>query len=91
MAPVSVGQPVVQPDGTIIVPIASAFETAILASIPGLAADRSTSGNSARLGLTYYFYPDAHCRPSTCQLMVGFISSANGGMTWSAPTKSPGR
>ncbi len=27
--------------------------------IPGLAADRSTAGTSARLGLTYYFYPDA--------------------------------
>src|SRR6266542_3444673 len=27
--------------------------------IPGLAADRSTAGNSTRLGLTYYFYPDA--------------------------------
>jgi hypothetical protein len=54
--------------------------------IPGLAADRSTAGTSARLGLTYYFYPDAKCRPSTCQLMVGFIASVNGGMTWSAPT-----
>jgi hypothetical protein len=58
--------------------------------IPGLAADRSTSGTSARLGLTYYFYPEALCSPSTCQLKVGFISSADGGQTWSSPTEVAG-
>jgi BNR repeat-like domain len=174
------GQPVVQPDGTVIVPIADAFETAILAFvstdggaswsrtrriarvrdhtvagdlrsgplpsaaidgggtvyvvwhdcrfrfrcssndivmststngiswtapvripidatnsgvdhfIPGLAADRSTSGSSARLGLTYYYYPDALCSPSTCELTVGFISSADGGATWGTPIEVAG-
>jgi hypothetical protein len=174
------GQPVVQPDGTVIVPIADAFETAILAFrstdggtswsrtrrvarvrdhtvagdlrsgplpsaaidadgtvyvvwhdcrfrfrcssndivmststngiswtapvrvpidatgsgvdhfIPGLAADPTTSGSSAVLGLTYYYYPEALCSSSTCELMVGFISSVDGGATWSAPTEVTG-
>lgn len=48
--------------------------------IPGLAVDRTTSGSSARLGLTYYFYPSG-----STQLSVGFISSSDGGTTWSAP------
>ncbi len=48
--------------------------------IPGLAVNKATSGGSAQLGLTYYFYPSG-----STQLSVGFISSANGGSTWSAP------
>jgi len=48
--------------------------------IPGLAVNKSTSGASAQLGLTYYFYP----KGSTA-LSVGFSSSANGGSTWSTP------
>src|SRR5207249_4850732 len=40
--------------------------------IPGLAVDRSTSDGTAHLGLTYYFYPNASCGPSTCKLEVGF-------------------
>ena len=36
--------------------------------IPGLAADASTSGAGARLGLTYYFYPDAGCTFSSRRL-----------------------
>jgi len=54
--------------------------------IPGLAVDKSTSGSTARLGLTYYYYPVSSCTATTCQLNVGFISSANGGSSWSAPT-----
>ncbi len=54
--------------------------------IPGLAVDKSTSGSTARLGLTYYYYPVSNCTAATCQLNVGFISSANGGASWSAPT-----
>jgi len=53
--------------------------------IPGIAVDRKTSGNTARLALTYYFYPNASCTQSTCQLSVGFVSSIDGGATWSAP------
>jgi hypothetical protein len=58
--------------------------------LPGLAVDRATSGTSAYLGLTYYYYPDTNCDASTCQLDVGFISSTNGGATWSAPTQLAG-
>jgi hypothetical protein len=58
--------------------------------IPGLGVDRTTSGSTARLGLTYYFYPDTNCTASTCQLFVGFVSSRNGGSTWSAVTTLAG-
>lgn len=51
--------------------------------IPGLGVDHATSGSTAKLGLYYYFYPNANCTSSTCQLEVGYISSANGGSTWS--------
>jgi hypothetical protein len=53
--------------------------------LPGLAVDRNSSGATARLALTYYFYPDATCTYGSCRLMVGFISSADGGATWSLP------
>jgi hypothetical protein len=58
--------------------------------IPGIAVDRSTSGATARIGLTYYYYPTASCTASTCQLDAGFISSVNGGSTWSAATQLAG-
>jgi hypothetical protein len=51
--------------------------------IPGLGVDRSTSGATAKVGLYYYFYSNANCTASTCQMYVGFISSADGGSTWS--------
>jgi hypothetical protein len=53
--------------------------------IPGIAVDPATSGSTAHLALTYYFYPSASCTSSTCKLEVGFVSSANGGSTWTAP------
>src|SRR5262249_42561602 len=49
--------------------------------IPGLGIDKSTSGSTAHLGLTYYYYPVSNCSATTCQLRVGFISSTNGGST----------
>jgi BNR repeat protein len=58
--------------------------------IPGLAVDRSTSGTSARLGLTYYSYPDTKCTVATCQLRVRFVGSTDGGATWSAPVELAG-
>jgi BNR repeat-like domain len=58
--------------------------------IPGLAVDKTTSGGSAHLALTYYYYPATSCTFATCQLNVGFISSTNGGSTWSAPTQLAG-
>jgi hypothetical protein len=48
--------------------------------IPGLAVNKATSGSTAQLGLTYYFYPSR-----STQLSVGFISSGNAGTTWSSP------
>jgi hypothetical protein len=48
--------------------------------IPGLAVNKATSGGTAQLGLTYYFYPKG-----STQLSVGFTSSTNGGSTWSNP------
>jgi hypothetical protein len=58
--------------------------------ISGLGVDPATSGAAAHIGLTYYYYPDANCDSTTCQLDVGFVSSANGGSTWSAPTQLAG-
>lgn len=58
--------------------------------IPGLAVDRSTSGSSAHLGLTYYYYPNTKCSSSTCQLDVGYVSSSDGGSTWTAPIQVAG-
>ena len=57
---------------------------------PGLGVDASTSGTTTRIGLAYYYYPTAKCTSSTCQLDVGYISSTNGGSTWSAPTQLAG-
>ncbi|HEX9035879.1 MAG TPA: sialidase family protein [Ktedonobacterales bacterium] len=56
--------------------------------IPGLAVNKGTSGSSAQLGLTYYYYPQSSC--SSCTLDVGFVSSTNGGSTWSAATQVAG-
>jgi hypothetical protein len=49
--------------------------------IPGLAVDKRTSGSSAHLALTYYYYPDATCSGG-CQLSVGYVSSPDGGNHW---------
>ncbi len=57
--------------------------------IPGLAVDKSTSGSSAHLALAYYYLANASCT-TTCQLFVGFVSSTNGGSTWTAKTQLAG-
>lgn len=58
--------------------------------IPGLGIDPNTSGNAAHLALTYYYYPVANCTAATCALYAGFISSLDGGQTWSSPTPLAG-
>ena len=54
--------------------------------IPGIGIDPATSGATAHVALHYYYYSQSNCTVSTCQLFVGYISSANGGSTWNAPT-----
>jgi hypothetical protein len=58
--------------------------------VPGIGVDRTTSGATARIGLTYYFYPTANCTAATCQLSVGYVSSTNGGTSWSTSTQLAG-
>ncbi|HYT79466.1 MAG TPA: sialidase family protein [Actinomycetota bacterium] len=55
--------------------------------IPGLGADRATSGSSAHVVLTYYYFPDAACTVRTCRLNMGFISSSDGGANWGTPIR----
>ncbi|MFC0438458.1 sialidase family protein [Kutzneria buriramensis] len=57
---------------------------------PGIGVDPSSSGGTARIGVTYYYYPQANCTDTTCQLNAAFVSSADGGTTWSAPTQLAG-
>jgi hypothetical protein len=58
--------------------------------IPGIGVDPTTKGNTAHLAVTYYFYPDANCSPSTCDLEVGLISSTDGGAHWSTALQLAG-
>jgi hypothetical protein len=58
--------------------------------IPGIGIDPATSGASAHIGIHYYYYPQSNCTVANCRLIVGFISSANGGTTWNAPVTIAG-
>jgi hypothetical protein len=58
--------------------------------IPGIGIDPATSGAAAHVALHYYYFPQSNCTASTCQLLVGYISSANGGSTWNAPVSLTG-
>jgi hypothetical protein len=58
--------------------------------IPGIGIDPTTSGAGAHVAIHYYYFPVSNCVLSTCQLDVGFISSANGGSTWNAPVTIAG-
>jgi BNR/Asp-box repeat len=58
--------------------------------IPGIAVDKATFGSSAHLALGYYYYPVSNCTSGTCQLTVGFVSSIDGGATWTPPTRVAG-
>ena len=58
--------------------------------VPGIGVDKGTSSTTGHVAVTYYFYPNASCTVATCQLDVGFISSSNGGSTWTAPTQLAG-
>ena len=56
----------------------------------GIGVDKATSGSSTHIGLGYYYYPVANCSFSTCRLYYGFVSSLDGGATWSAPRQVTG-
>ena len=54
--------------------------------IPGLGIDPATSGSTAHLALTYYYYPVSNCG-AVCSMAVASVSSQDGGQTWSAPVQ----
>jgi hypothetical protein len=58
--------------------------------LPGIGIDPATSGSSAHITVVYYFYPVSKCTASTCQLEVGFVTSSDGGATWTAGAKIAG-
>jgi hypothetical protein len=58
--------------------------------IPGFAVDPNTKGSSAHLALTYYYYPNVNCGPSTCKLDAAIISSHDSGTSWGSPTQLAG-
>jgi hypothetical protein len=51
--------------------------------INGMGIDIATSGSSAHMAMTYYYYPVSNCGNS-CHLVAGFSLSTNGGQTWTA-------
>jgi hypothetical protein len=54
--------------------------------LPAIAADPATSGSSGHLALVYHFYPNASCTTATCTLNIGYVTSQDGGASWSAPS-----
>ena len=58
--------------------------------IHGMGIDPKTSGSSAHMAITYYYYPVSNCGNS-CTLFAGYTQSSNGGTTWTAGRQiSPG-
>jgi hypothetical protein len=53
--------------------------------IPGIDVDKTTSGASAHVALSYYAYPLSNCTVTTCRLRVYIMTSITGGATWVAP------
>jgi hypothetical protein len=49
--------------------------------IHGIGIDPNTAGNTAHIGVNYYFYPNANCG-NNCSLREGYIQSNDGGQTW---------
>jgi hypothetical protein len=58
--------------------------------IPGIGIQPGTSGSRAKIAIYYYYYPNNVCDLKTCRLDVGYVSSVNGGRTWSAPVQVGG-
>jgi hypothetical protein len=51
--------------------------------INGMGVDLHTSGSTAHMAMTYYYYPVSNCNNS-CTLYAGFSLTNNGGQTWTA-------
>jgi len=49
--------------------------------IHGMGIDPGTSGSTAHIGVTYYYYPVSNCGNS-CMLQAGWTKSRDGGATW---------
>jgi len=52
---------------------------------PGIGVDVSSQGASARLALTYYYFPTNDCSFDSCRLFAGYVSSTDAGSHWSEP------
>ena len=48
--------------------------------------DHLSVGTNAHLAIFYYYFPAYNCPTASCVLDAGYVSSINGGATWSAPT-----
>jgi hypothetical protein len=57
--------------------------------LPVVTADQATAGG--RVAITYYVMPTAACDSASCRIDAAFVSSANGGATWSAPQRLSAR
>ena len=57
--------------------------------IHGMGIDIRTSGSSAHMAITYYYYPVSNCG-GNCQLYAGFTLSNDGGQTWTAGRQTSG-
>jgi hypothetical protein len=51
--------------------------------IHGMGIDPKTSGSTAHMAITYYYYPVSNCGNS-CTLYAGYTQSSDGGTTWTA-------
>jgi len=58
--------------------------------IPGIGIDPATSGTGAHVAVHYYYYNNTNCTFSSCRLYVGYISSPNGGSTWTPHVRLAG-
>src|SRR2546421_8302775 len=62
----------------------------IVTGVQTCALPISIFGSPAHLALVYYYLPVANCDTSTCQLNVGYVSSADGGTSWTPSTQLAG-
>ena len=58
--------------------------------IPGIAVGKRWTDTGTSVGLTYYYYPTASCSAATCALDTGYVSSTDGGATWTTPIQISG-